>query len=425
MYTIYTKDSCPFCIRAKDLLNKRGIQFTEVTVTTPEELPRSEFRTVPQILNEKGEFIGGFTELEALFNKKTVFSTSNIGHLTGSYPLFLGPDLGFVDNINQPYPILESLYDEQMGFMWNHTEVDLTQDRQDMLSLPQEVTDLMVETILWQTLADSVASRAIGSTILKYVSNSGLQDLYNAIILFETIHSKTYLHIIRQTFEDPNGALKRGYTSTQAIKRSTLLVDTFNNLLNASKETSEKELRKLIMFCVVALYLLENINFMASFAVTFAIAETGVYQGIASDVKLIARDEMLHGRIGGEVLRILAKEWPETFGELQPTFKAVLESVISDEHAWADHLFSNGRQVIGLNANLLKDYVNYMAVPVSRTLGISITGPRENPLPYMDSWLDSSKTQSAAQEIQLTNYLLNSIKSSSEAEIESILSKYR
>ena len=428
MYTIYTKDSCPFCVKAKALLQQKGIETKEIKVEWPTQLPKPEFRTVPQILNEKGEFIGGFTELEKYLNKpqgKTVFNTSNTGHISGSYPLFLGEDLGFADSINQPYPVLEKLYDEQMGFIWNHTEVDLTQDRQDMLSLPNEVTDLMVETILWQTLADSVASRAIGSTILKYVSNPGLQDLYNAIILFETIHSKTYLHIIRQTFVDPNGALKRGYQSLEVIKRSTLLVDTFNNLLNAKDDLSTKELRKLIMFCVVALFLLENINFMASFAVTFAIGETGVYQGIASNVKLIARDEMLHARSGGEILRILAKEWPDTFEEVRPMFKSMLDSVVSDEHAWADHLFSSGRQVIGLNAKLLKDYVDYMAIPVASILGVEFSGPKENPLPYMDSWLDSSKTQAAAQEIQLTNYLLNSIKSSSEEEIDSVLSKYR
>ncbi len=105
-------------------------------------------------------------------------------------------------------------------------------------------------------------------------------------------------------------------------------------------------------------------------------------------------------------------------------FKSMLDSVVSDEHAWADHLFSTGRQVIGLNAKLLKDYVDYMAIPVASILGVNFSGPKENPLPYMDSWLDSSKTQAAAQEIQLTNYLLNSIKSSSEEEIDSVLRKY-
>jgi ribonucleoside-diphosphate reductase beta chain len=171
--------------------------------------------------------------------------------------------------------------------------------------------------------------------------------------------------------------------------------------------------------------MLESINFMASFAVTFGIAETGIFQGIASDVKLIGRDEMLHARVGAKVLNILMKEWPETFIEMRPEMEKMLHAVVADEKAWPDHLFSNGRQVIGLNAKILKDYVQYAAAPVARTIGVKWDAPVKNPLPYMDSWLDSSKTQTAAQELQVTNYLLNSIKASSEAEIEETLKRMR
>jgi len=428
---VYTRVAhCPFCENAKDLLKSKGLVFTEIKISSPEQLPKPEFRTVPQIVID-GEFIGGFTQLEAylknpveVVEKTTVFNKSNTGYVTGDYPLFLGPELGFADSINNPYPSIDELYDQQMAQIWNHTEVDLTQDRQDMLSAPTEIVDLMVQNLTWQTLADSVASRAIGSVLTKYVSNSALQDLYNAIILFESIHSKTYLHIIRQTFVDPNEALKQGYANLEAIKRSDILVTSFDNLAN-SKAKDIKQLRKLVLFCVVAMYLLERVNFMSSFACTFAIAERGYFQGISQDVILICRDEILHARAGRTVLGILRAQWPELFEELKPELEKIINAVEQDEFAFNNHLFSNGRQVIGLNANLLNDYVRYNMVDVRNTvLGTSIPA-LPNPLPYMDNYIDTSRVQSAAQEIQLTAYLVNSVKASTEEEINQLLTKLR
>jgi glutaredoxin len=69
MYTIYTKDNCPFCDKAKNLLNQKGIQFNTIKLGTDitreqllEKIPSA--RTMPQIM--MGEtLIGGYKELES------------------------------------------------------------------------------------------------------------------------------------------------------------------------------------------------------------------------------------------------------------------------------------------------------------------------------------------------------------------------
>ena len=67
---IYTTPSCPFCVRAKRLLQARGIPYDEVDVADDPDLradlvQRTGRRTVPQIFID-GEPIGGFEELAAL-----------------------------------------------------------------------------------------------------------------------------------------------------------------------------------------------------------------------------------------------------------------------------------------------------------------------------------------------------------------------
>lgn len=70
---VYSKSSCPFCIRAKDLLKNKGVAFEEINLDGKDaELialkERTGLRTVPQIFIN-GQLIGGFSELTALDSK--------------------------------------------------------------------------------------------------------------------------------------------------------------------------------------------------------------------------------------------------------------------------------------------------------------------------------------------------------------------
>jgi len=70
---VYTKDYCPYCVKAKNLLTKKGIGFKEVDITHDTRLQEEMFeksegrRTVPQILIN-GQPIGGCDDLYALDN---------------------------------------------------------------------------------------------------------------------------------------------------------------------------------------------------------------------------------------------------------------------------------------------------------------------------------------------------------------------
>lgn len=72
--TIYTKATCPYCIRAKQLLNNKGVNFTEIDMFSVSDADKAKlaqktnnYRTVPQIfIGEK--FIGGCDDLTKLDN---------------------------------------------------------------------------------------------------------------------------------------------------------------------------------------------------------------------------------------------------------------------------------------------------------------------------------------------------------------------
>ena len=72
MVKVYSKNFCPFCVKAKSLLTSLGVEFEEIDVTNNIDLlleisKKSGFKTVPQIfVGEK--CLGGFSDIEALHN---------------------------------------------------------------------------------------------------------------------------------------------------------------------------------------------------------------------------------------------------------------------------------------------------------------------------------------------------------------------
>lgn len=422
-YFIITKENCPFCIKAVALLEANGLEFRKQEVGSLEEAREvlsssnvvreipAGYTSVPMIW-AGSTWVGGFTELSDRLapSKRTVFDQNSTGHITGHYPLFLGDSKGFADTINNPYPQLEKYFQTQQAFHWNEFEVDLTEDRQNMLTAPKGTVDLMVKTILWQSLVDSVAARSISGVLMDYVSNPTLEGLYNIIAYFESIHSRTYLHIIKQTFVDPNDSLTQGYQDMDIMGRSEVLRNAFDDLLNTPFDAPQRDKRKALYKALVAMYMLESLNFMASFAITFGIAETGIFQGISQNVSMICRDEMLHAKVGKSVLEIEMQEHPDIFEELKPQTDAIFWEIVNREHIWTDKLFSEGRYCPNINAERIKRYVNYAAGPVAETLDIDFSkhAVDSNPCSYMDDYTDSSNVQVAPQELQLSAYLVNS-----------------
>jgi ribonucleoside-diphosphate reductase beta chain len=312
-----------------------------------------------------------------------------------------------MDTININYPDIEQLYQQQVAQIWNELEVDLTRDRNEMLSLPRKTVDLMVKTIMWQHTADSIASRSIIETLGRYATNSELVNLMQVWSFFEVIHGRTYSHIIKQTFVEPNEALEGIYQDYRVLQRSQIIIDTFNDLA-VYQGNDDAELKRLIIKVLFALYCFEAVAFMSSFAVTFGIAETGKFTGIGQLVKLICRDEVLHVRAGLTVMKHLKAnhDWLSMFYQLQDELSDILHEVVKSELEWADYLFADGRGVHGLNAQLLRSYTLYMAGQAASAIGLTLDykTPEANPLPYMDKYIDSRKVQAAAQEIQLTSY---------------------
>jgi ribonucleoside-diphosphate reductase beta chain len=155
---------------------------------------------------------------------------------------------------------------------------------------------------------------------------------------------------------------------------------------------------------------LEAFRFMVSFATSLAMVENRIFIGNGNIISLILQDEILHRDWTAWIINQVVKEDPRfaaAKAECEAEVYQLYLDVIREEKAWADYLFKLG-PVIGLNANILKDFVDYTAVGALKEIGIKYQepAPRSTPIPWFNKHTNTANKQTALQENESTNYVI-------------------
>lgn len=352
---------------------------------------------------------------------KKIVNIKNNNNNTGFYPAFLGEDLGFADTINITYPEIHEMYVHQRSKFWTESEISLSQDRLDLLDMPQEQRDVMLLNLLAQWLLDSTAARSIMATFGPFITNNEVFNLLTVQNFFEGIHAAQYSEIIKNCFTYSNDALEQAKSDVMVAYRSKIIGEVFHetNQLGAKYTqglvTDKSLLRRQILKNMAVLYGLEAISFMASFACTFALTQTGKCQGIDKAVGLITSDEVSHALGDKLIFEVLLKKeegYREEFDKCKHELQDIFDEIVKQEFGWSEYIFSDGRKVLGLNEDVLKEYVRFIAKPCFDYLGLKWAHgdvPKSNPLPYMNQYTDPDGVQTAPQELEVNNYRIAQI----------------
>jgi len=348
-----------------------------------------------------------------------VFNKDNTEWKQGKYSLFLGQQPGLYDSINVTHPKIFELYKQQKSADWSEDEIDLDQSRMDMLSCPAEIREVMVENLALQWEADSIASRSIAPAFAPFVTNSEYWAALLKVSEIEVLHALTYSEIVRICIANPNDIFEKITQSDAITGRMEHVTTAFSGLarhgaMYSLGQLTDEQAYPVVMEAVVALFCLERLQFMVSFAATFAVVEGGWFQGIGTLVQKIMQDERyIHAELGKYVLQVelsteRGKAW---FIANSDKVKAIIDNVVQAEYAWNKHLFSEGRKVPGqFTEQLGYDWVDFNAQDVYDVFGLEPARRIvKTPLKYMDNWLDLNKTQNANQEADQANYRLNII----------------
>lgn len=318
------------------------------------------------------------------------------------------------------YPQFDKLTDKQQGFFWRPTEVELSKDAGDFKSLSPHEQHIFTSNLKRQILLDSVQGRAPSVAFLPICSLPELENWIQTWTFFETIHSKSYTHIIRNVYSDPSVIFDELMSINEIVdcaedisKYYDELIDLNEMMGHSSYEHLQGVHKEALWMCLNAVNFLEGIRFYVSFACSWAFAELKKMEGNAKIIKFIARDENIHLASTQQLLKILPSDDPDFAAirtKCRPEVVELVRSVVEQEKTWAQYLFKDG-SVIGLNEKLLCSYVEWIADKRLVALGYQpIYGIKSNPLPWTQKWIAGGEVQVAPQETEITSYVVGGVK---------------
>ncbi|EAQ65446.1 ribonucleotide-diphosphate reductase beta subunit [Marinomonas sp. MED121] len=347
-------------------------------------------------------------------------------------PMFFGENVNVARYDQQKHPIFEKLIEKQLSFFWRPEEVDLSSDRKDFQHLEAHEQHIFLSNLKYQTLLDSVQGRSPNVALLPIVSIPELETWIETWSFSETIHSRSYTHIIRNIVNEPGVVFDDITENTEITKRAEsvskwyddliLLVGLYNTLGpgihnvpgKGDVNVNLKALKKALYLTMVSVNVLEAIRFYVSFACSFAFAERTLMEGNAKIIKLIARDEALHLTGTQHILNLMASgkddpEMEDIAKECEDEAYQIFFEAAEQEKEWASYLFKDG-SMIGLNAQILGQYVEYITNIRMQAIGLLPTfETKHNPIPWINAWLVSDNVQVAPQEAEISSYLVGQI----------------
>jgi ribonucleoside-diphosphate reductase beta chain len=348
--------------------------------------------------------------------------------------------LAFLDSNGTPavqrYDVLkyrqfDKLTDKQLGFFWRPEEIDVVQDAKDFKELTDFEKHIFTSNLKRQILLDSVQGRSPNLAFLPLATIPELETWIETWAFNETIHSRSYTHIIRNVYANPSEVfdelmdLEEIVACAQDISKYYDDIIEYGNwyrmlgvgshTVNGKKIVVDMyQLKKKLWMALNSVNALEGIRFYVSFACSWAFAELKKMEGNAKIIKLIARDENVHLGSTQTLLKLFPTDDPD-YALIKAETKAECERMFlaaaAQEKAWAKYLFKDG-SMIGLNEVLLAQYIDWLTCKRMTAVGLDcgMKPGASNPLPWTQKWIAGSDVQVAPQETEITTYVIGGTK---------------
>ena len=363
----------------------------------------------------------------------SIFKKKSKSHLTSTMFFDESVDVARYDTLK--YPQLDKLTDKQLGFFWRPEEIDVSKDKSDFAALTDFEKHIFTSNLKRQILLDSVQGRGPSETLMPIASIPEIEPLVMTWTFMETIHSRSYTHIIRNVYANPSKIFDEMLDIPEITDCAEDISKYYDDFIEATKwhdllgpgthqivsnrearnvVVDEYELKKKLWLVLNSINILEGVRFYVSFACSWAFAELKKMEGNAKIIKFIARDENTHLAASQTILKLLPKDDPDFVTIKEECEQQVIDmfvQAVDQEKEWAHYLFKDG-SMLGLNEKLLSDYVEWIGTKRMRTLGYQspYQTSQSNPLPWTEKWIGGGNVQVAPQETEISSYVIGGVK---------------
>lgn len=366
-----------------------------------------------------------------LFNKEVIDFASE--------PLFLGTGRNVSRLDLSIEPFIKKSKDNAIGLMWFATDFTYTEDGKDYASMDIPLQRLFLKNLKFQNLLDSVAARSVVEVFIPITTNPQLESWWYQHAFFENnVHSETYAEIIKALPVNAKEIFDDIMINPNIIKRAEEVVSIFEEcvvhnskmVLNNSGVDVGYDLENHKFSIVKSLYALnalEAILFKSSFLTSFAFKENGLMTSTGDAIKKIQLDEIGHYGMTASIINRLIEDpqWAYICAAVKDEMQAMYATIIEADYEWIDHLFEEGAVLLGISADVLKEYVDYNAKNVMTSIGLdAIKEDTFNPCSWANKYVKSSNVQTAMKEKNSANYLLGKLNTNVPQEFWDEMKKY-
>lgn len=353
-------------------------------------------------------------------------------------PMFFGKGKNTQRFDEMKYSFFDEKNNKMQGFDWAFDEAKLTQDYIDFNQTMQEHEQFMVTRDLQRLIFfDSIQGRGILATLGQICT---LPELENAMLTWQYFegakHSKTYTENLKGMYTNPKAVFDESFVVPEITQMAKTISAPYEEAYELIIEYQYMQIKKLtitdefmdtirrsVVRLLVSINILEGVRFYPGFSCVWALNKSqGFLEGTTKNLKFICRDENQHLSMTQKILLLFKQKEDEGFKEIilsmQDEIFEMYRTAFAEESDWIDVLFSKG-SILGYNAEIAKEYLKYLINRRLKAIGqpIMFHGCSNNPIPWIESYINMDGVEILPQEGEITNYVSGGVDNSEEADL--------
>lgn len=257
-------------------------------------------------------------------------------------------------------------YKKAEASFWTAEEIDLSQDMIDWKKLSDDERHFIKHVLAFFAASDGIVNENLSQRFMVDVQIPEARCFYGFQIAIENIHSETYSLLIDSYISnnDEKEKLLNAIDTVECVKKKA---EWAMRWIDSPKSFAER----LVAFAAV-----EGIFFSGSFCAIFWLKKRGLMPGLTFSNELISRDEGLHRDFACLLFDMIENK------PTQETVHLIIRNAVEIEKEFVTEALPVS--LIGMNANMMSQYIEYVADHLLVSLGCKKLYNASNPFDWME-----------------------------------------
>jgi len=288
---------------------------------------------------------------------------------------------------------------------WMPTEVPMNKDieiwKSDTLSEAER--RVILRNLGFFSTAESLVANNLVLAIFKHITNAECRQYLLRQAFEEAVHTHTFLYVV-ESLGLNEGEVFNMYNEMPSIARKDAFeMELTREVLDPDFSTDSDQGAQTLLKNLIGFYvIMEGIFFYSGFVMILSFHRRNLMKGIGEQFQYIMRDETIHLNFGIDLINGIRNENPHLWTpEFQQQMVERIRESVELEIAYAKDCLPDG--VLGLNAGLFRDYVQFIADRRLERIGLPAQYGSSNPFPWMSETMDLAKEKNFF-ETRVTEY---------------------